>query len=95
MKPAHFRILLGAWLITGLAAFIAGITLPMMTQDGTLDGGVACRDAGRERRGGKSYGLTGPAGGMRRASAPAFPVQSAWRKAAMTRRVAGEAPRLA
>ena len=31
MKPAHFRILLGAWLITDLAAFIAGITLPMMT----------------------------------------------------------------
>ena len=31
MKPAHLRILLGAWLITGLAAFIAGITLPMMT----------------------------------------------------------------
>lgn len=31
MKTQHFRMLLVAWLLLGFAAFVAGITLPMMT----------------------------------------------------------------
>lgn len=31
MNRKHFRILLGAWIAVGILAFIAGITLPMMT----------------------------------------------------------------
>lgn len=31
MKTQHFRMLLVAWLLVGFAAFVAGITLPMMT----------------------------------------------------------------
>lgn len=31
MKPIHFRIVLGVWIVCGILAFIAGITLPMMT----------------------------------------------------------------